>query len=98
MRLRSSILIFFHLIFCSMFFLSCENDINTIKLLTSPEKLPVETDKNVELTYSDSAKLRLKLSAPELDRYAGADNFIELPKGVTILFYNDSAKVKSRLT
>ena len=88
---------FFFFLFCLTFF-SCENDIKTIKLLTSPEKLPVETDKDVELTYSDSAKLKLKLSAPELDRYAGADNYIELPKGVTILFYNDSAKVKSRLT
>jgi LPS export ABC transporter protein LptC len=81
-----------------LFLSSCENDIRTIKLLTSPDKLPVETEKDVELLYSDSAKLKLRLKAPELNRYEGAPNYIELPKGVELTFYDDSMKVKSKIT
>jgi LPS export ABC transporter protein LptC len=77
---------------------SCENDIRTIKLLTSPDKLPVETEKDVELLYSDSAKLKLRLKAPELNRYEGPPAYIELPKGVALTFYDDSMKVKSMIT
>src|ERR1043166_4327255 len=74
-----------------LFFLcACENDIRTIKLLTSPDKLPVETEKDVELLYSDSAKLKLRLKAPEMNRYEGTPNYIELPKGVVLTFYDDS--------
>ncbi|HEY6163001.1 MAG TPA: LPS export ABC transporter periplasmic protein LptC [Bacteroidia bacterium] len=80
------------------FLTSCENDIRKIKLISSPEKLPVETDKDVELVYTDSAKMKLKLKAPELDHYQGVENYIELPKGVALTFFNDSGKVKSTLT
>ena len=81
-----------------LLFSSCENDIRTIKLLTSPDKLPVETAIDVELMYSDSAKLKMKLKAPELDRFEGAENYIVLPKGVVLTFFDDTMKTKSVLT
>jgi LPS export ABC transporter protein LptC len=86
------------LCFLPLFLFSCENDIRTIKLLTSPDKLPVETEKDVELLYSDSAKMKLRLKAPELNRFEGTPNYIELPRGVALTFYDDSMKMKSMLT
>ena len=60
--------------------------------------MPVESGKNVEIIYSDSAKIKMKLISPQVDRYMGNDPHTEMPKGVKVEFYDDSLKVKSRLT
>ena len=77
---------------------SCENDIETINIITSRNKFPSESGKNMEVIYSDSAKVKLKLTSPQMDRYSGPSPYIELPKGVKVEFYDDSMKVKSKLT
>lgn len=77
---------------------SCQTDIEKVRMFISPDKSPVETGTNVELLYSDSAKMRVKMTAPEMNRYEGAKQYVEMPKGVTLLFYDDSMNVNSRLT
>ena len=77
---------------------SCENDIETINLLTYRDTLPVESGKNVEIIYSDSAKIKFKLIAPQMDRYLGKKAYVELTKGVEIEFYDGAMNVKSKLT
>lgn len=98
MQARNSFVLVLCTLYLVLFLSSCENDIRTIKLLNSPDKLPVETAKDVELLYSDSAKVKVRMKAPVLLRYQGAVNYLELPSGVTLLFYNDSSLVKSKLT
>jgi len=78
--------------------LSCENDIEKVRLFISPEKTPVETAKDVELLYSDSARLKMKMTAPEMNRYESPKEYIEMPRGVVLLFYDDSGQVNSQLT
>ncbi|MEW6468519.1 MAG: LPS export ABC transporter periplasmic protein LptC [Bacteroidota bacterium] len=78
--------------------LSCENDIEKVRLFISPEKTPVETAKDVELVYSDSARLKMKMTAPEMNRYESPKEYIEMPRGVVLLFYDDSGQVNSQLT
>lgn len=89
--------------FCILFsllFISCENDIAKVNSITSSVQhlLPVESGKNVEIIYSDSARVRAKLSAPELNRYMGKKSYMELPKGVEVLFYNEQRKQQTKLT
>ena len=89
---------FWLLAFGFWLFISCENDIETVNLISSLDKDPVESGKNVEITYSDSAKIKLKLFANQMDKYIGDKQHVELPKGVKIEFYNDSMHITSRLT
>ncbi len=88
---------FFFFPFSFLFlFTSCETDIQTITELTSIANLPSETAKDAEIIYSDSARVKMKLMAVQLDRYV-SKNYIEFPKGVKIDFYDDSLKVNSKL-
>lgn len=82
---------------------SCENDIAVVNSITSEtqRKLPIESGKNVEIIYSDSARIRAKLNAVQLDRYAGKENkkgYMELPKGVKVIFYDEEKREQTKLT
>lgn len=77
---------------------ACENDIAVINSLSSVDQLPVESGKNVEYIYSDSAIIRAKLTAPLMDQYRGKKNYMELPKGMHIIFYNQDKKEQTNLT
>lgn len=78
---------------------SCENNIDVIKLFGSPEKLPDVTMSNVETIYSDSAKVKGRLTAPELHIYNRTDKkYTEFPKGLRVYFYNDSTHVNAEVS
>lgn len=90
----------FFFILTSLIIFSCENEIKKVNTLTavSEKSLPIESGKNVELIYSDSALIKAKLQAAQLDRYVGEKNYMELPKGVLVIFYDEQRKEKNRLT
>ena len=77
---------------------SCENDIQKVNSLRDIEKLPVNVAKDVEIIYSDSAKIKLFVKSPVMMKYEGASNYMEMPKGLKAFFYNDDRSVKSFLT
>lgn len=79
---------------------ACENDIAVVNSITSAteKQLPVESGKNVQIMYSDSARVRAKLTAVELNRYVGKKPYTELPKGMEVIFYNEKRAVQTRLT
>jgi LPS export ABC transporter protein LptC len=79
---------------------SCENDIAVVNSITASteRQLPVESGKNVEIMYSDSARVRAKLIAVQLDRYNGKKSYLELPKGVNVVFYNENKEEQTKLT
>lgn len=78
---------------------ACENDIAEVNTVTSSlrEQLPLETGKNVEMLYSDSAIVRAKLTTPQMDRYMGKKNYMEMPKGMLVIFFNEKGKEENRL-
>lgn len=79
---------------------SCENDIEVVNSITSAteKQLPLESGKNVEVLYSDSAIVRAKLITPQLDRYMGKKNYMEMPKGMMVIFFDQFKKEQNRLT
>ncbi len=81
-----------------LMFTGCENDIATVKLLANQKKFPVESGRNVEIIYSDSAKMKMKLISQQIDRYTGLKPYLEFPNGVKIEFYDQQMKIKSQLT
>lgn len=78
-------------------FTSCENDLQTINLLGGGKDAPSETMKDPEILYSDSGKVKMKLTGSVLERYSGERPHIIFPKGVNMTFYDDSGKVNSTL-
>lgn len=88
-------------VIASVIFVSCENDLETVRSFEDPTKVPDATAENSEILYYDSAKLLVKISSKELQRFAlNKDPYIEFPKGIHVEFYdslkNVNAEVKAQ--
>ena len=82
-----------------IFLLSCENEIEKINLLTSTKEYPDISGKNVEIIYSDSGKVQLKLKAEEIKKFSRIEKpYIEFPKGIDVVMYNDTLGIIGTIT
>lgn len=79
--------------------ISCENDLNEVNRVTNSASKSLEVITNVEILYSDSARLKVRITGDTLIRYLvapqGRDVF---PAGVKFEFFNDSGRITSTLT
>lgn len=91
-RFISSVLILFLLL------PSCKNDLETVNTITATSNLPNETGDNVEIIFSDSAKMKIKLFGTVIERYVKDTSYTLFPKGLHVLFYDDNSKIKNELT
>jgi len=79
--------------------LSCENDIQQIRSITDIKNFPTQSANNIEILYSDSAIVKLKVFAPKMARFSTeGDPYVEFAKGIRVLFYNQNQVVESSLT
>lgn len=76
----------------------CENDLEKVNLVTGKKVLPVESSSGLTILYSDSGKVKVKISAPEMNRFATDSPYTELPAGVKVEFFGQDQKVSSTLT
>lgn len=67
-------------------------------MLTSRSHDPASQIKDIEILYSDSAMIQVKVTAPALDQYQSDNPYIEFPKGLKAEFYDDKMQPKSHLT
>lgn len=83
-------------------FLACENDLKKVKEISSQEvNKPVETTIGVDVIYSDSAKVKARMTAPLMLNYTATKTvrpYYEMPKGVHIDFYDQNQKIISTVT
>lgn len=87
------------IILLSLTFLnSCKNDIEVINALDFNDTLPLVTARDIEMLYSESAKVQIKLVSPLLIRYEGVDPYNEFPQGFTVYFYDTNMNVKSTIS
>lgn len=77
---------------------ACENDMQTINSLNIDDNLPDETAKDIEVIYSDSGKIMIKLLSPRLNRYEAEEPYMDFPDGLRLLFFDSLMNVKSELT
>ena len=77
---------------------ACKNDIREVQKLSTGKPLPISTSKNIEMLYSDSARLKARIKAPLRETYIGDEGFIEFTKGIRIEFYEPNGKLSSQLT
>jgi LPS export ABC transporter protein LptC len=82
----------------SLLFSACENDIEKINMLNASPEYPDSIGDDVEMIYSDSAKVKVHLYAKELKQYDRAEKpYIEFPQGMRVYFYNDSMEIESEI-
>jgi len=87
----------FSLIFFSI--LSCENDLEEVERVISQDELKYEIMNDVELLYSDSAVLRVKVMGDKMYRYLDLkEPKQEFPIGVKVDFFNPKGRTQSVLT
>lgn len=82
---------------------ACSNDMKKIREISERQvNNTVDTTKMVDLIYSDSAKVKVRLITPLLLEYNQSKTvpkpFMKMPQGVTIIFYNDSTKKSGTIT
>lgn len=77
----------------------CKNDMEDVSELVSKFDTRVETAKNVEILYSDSAQVRVRVTGPTmlyyLDRQEPRQEF---PDGVHVEFFGPGGIITSELT
>ena len=79
--------------------ISCTNDMADINRLFSSNVIELERASDVEMLYSDSAKVKVRITSPvllrHLDRREPKDEF---PEGLMAEFFNERGTVSSWLT
>ncbi len=88
---------FAYMLIIALISISCENDIAVVNSLTVDETTPIESSYNVEMNYTDSGKNVMTMHSPEVHRYPTEEEYLEMPKGMKMVFYDDDGKVKSDL-
>lgn len=85
---------------CMLALSACENSLNDIQKIASKEEdKPISTSKGVDVIYSDSAKVKARLLTPLMIELDDKDkSYQEMPKGIKIIFYDDSLKQKGTIT
>jgi hypothetical protein len=75
---------------------SCENDIEKINTVTSIDQFPDASGKQYEIFYSDSFRVKVRILAPEIQRFARVEEpYLKFPKGMTAYFYDDSLEIEA---
>ncbi len=82
----------------SLLLSACENNIDVVNNITNPKVMPDISGTNFETLYSDSAKLKVRVLAPEFyDFETNARPYSEFPKGIHTYFYGDTGNVIGEL-
>lgn len=76
---------------------SCKNSIEEVKALSYKDTFPLESARDVEMIFSDSAKIQALLKSPLVNRYGGDNPYIILPEGMNVYFFDENKKVKTSL-
>lgn len=80
------------------FCFACTNDVKDVEALFSDIDLDTEVATDVEILYSDSSYVRIKIDAPKMIRHLNpSDPYDEFPDGLRVTFYNAGIKPSSWL-
>lgn len=86
------------LFFQALLFSACENDIERINLFTDEAETPKLKGSNIEVIYSDSARVKVQMLAPTYEQFSDIERpYMEFPDGLEVYFYDDSLKIESEI-
>jgi LPS export ABC transporter protein LptC len=82
-----------------IFFLSCKNDIEVVKKITSIETYPTMEAENITFLRSDSGRIAVKAISPVVKEYAAAkEPYTEFPEGLKAEFLDRNGNITSSIT
>ena len=86
---------FLILILINFVLVSCKTDRNEIMAIGKKVVMPALTGKDVTMLYSDSTILKIKLQAPEMQKYEKdvKEPVTIMPKGLFVVFYDQKERV-----
>lgn len=74
--------------------LSCKNDMQQVDALVEEEVQPDMMGYDLELIYSDSARIKYKVIAPEyIKTTKGKEKYEEFPQGIHVISYDEKGQV-----
>lgn len=81
------------IIMAGIFFYSCTNDMEEVKIVANTESQAIRATYNAEFIFTDSADIKNKLNSNKLEIFETADSsYTVLSKGFKLTFYeNDSS-------
>lgn len=82
----------------SAFLASCENDLKDVEKIAGKGQSPqIDKSYGVEILYSDSAVVKAKVITPLLITHKIDSLYYEMPKGATVIFFDENQKESSRI-
>jgi LPS export ABC transporter protein LptC len=86
-------------IFFTCFMFACKSDINQVAKMIDKSALNSERADDVTILYSKNGHTTAKLYTPKFNHIQNlTPSYIEMKKGLRVLFYDDNMKVQSTLT
>jgi len=77
---------------------SCKNDVQTVLSLDVVDTLPEMTARDIEIIYSERAKVKIKLVSPYLVNKTEEEPVLYFPQGFTVYFYDSALNLQSTIT
>lgn len=77
---------------------ACENELRDAKTISAKDvEQSIERTTGVEALYSDSARVKARLTTPLMLHYKAANPYYEWPDGLTVVFYDDNQQEQNRV-
>lgn len=81
-----------------IFLIACSNDIKEVNRLLPSKEIKADVAHEVEILYSDSAIVKVRILSPTLKRYKhNGESYDEFPDGLKVEFLDNNKRVKSWL-
>jgi LPS export ABC transporter protein LptC len=85
-------------IFVAVMLFSCVNDPEDVKAVRQDQQLPVEWADDVEMIYSEAGNMRVVITTPRLEKYAGGrERYTLMPEGIHAIFYDSVMMERSSI-
>ncbi|MDA3867515.1 MAG: LPS export ABC transporter periplasmic protein LptC [Salinivirgaceae bacterium] len=82
-----------------IFFVSCKNDIEVVKRITSIETYPTMAAEHVSLYRSDSGQIVMKLDAASIKKFTNVENpYTEFSEGLEAQFFDENQEVSTYIS
>ena len=85
-------------IFSTALLPSCKNDVQTVLSLDIVDTLPEMTARDIEILYSEKAKVQIKLVSSYLVNKTEEESVLLFPEGFTVFFYDSAMNLQSTIT
>lgn len=86
------------LLSAGIFFIGCENDLDTIQKVTFDPKAPDEITKELNVMYNDSGYVQIRIHSTSSETFHSPEHITKLKKGLQVDFYDEAGEIVSTLT